>query len=233
MTSAAEQKSKKLLLVDLDGVLITNSWPENQANQICYLLHEDNIGQEIANNGQTIAVLTHRHKAEAEQILEFLRIDSTHIAQCYSAQELWFCAKKYHPILSTIIGGMKKSLILPLIKAELGYHPQDIAMIDDRLDVLSDMSNHGVGLTILAPFQGNSSQNTSQTITFSFSEALTVFNKWSNSKSANKPQHISLKERVVANSTLRLHSHALVLHRRDLFSVLRKISRVLRRFIFH
>lgn len=226
-------KKKKLLLVDLDGVLITSSWPENQTNQVCYPLHGDNTGQELANSGEAIAVLTHRHKAEAEQILELLGVDSTHIARCYSAQELWYCAKRYSPILATIIGGMKKSLILPLIKTELGYDPQDIAMIDDRPDILSDMSSHGVGLTILAPFEEYTSQVTSQTTTFNFSEALSVFKEWSNSQSTGKPQHISLKERVVTNNILRLQSQTLVLHRQDLFSILRKISRDLRRLIIH
>lgn len=224
-------KKKKLLLVDLDGVLIASSRPETRKDQILYPLHGHNTGQDLAKSSETIAVLTHRHKAEAGQILKLLGLDLTHIARCYSAQDLWHCAIRYNQILATIIGGMKKSLILPLIKAELGYHPPDIAMIDDRPDILSDMSNHGVGLTLLAPYQLNDAYNSDHTITFDLSEALRVFEKWSHDTLPESMQHVILKERVIQTKNLPPINNIIVRKRWDLFSLARKTAHVLRRSI--
>ena len=222
-------RKTKLFILDLDGVLVTNNTDHIRAASLLYPLHGDDTGHYLANCGEKIAILTHRHKAEAEQILHFLEIDRSSIVGCYTAQELWHSAIKHNQILPMITGGMKKSLILPLIKAELGYHPQDIAMIDDGPEILSDMSSNGVGLTMLAPFRVNFSQDTSQTTTFNFAEALTVFREWSNTESTDVPRHISLRERVVTNTTLRQYNPLLLRKRHDLFSVMRKISATLRR----
>lgn len=229
MSHVLLSKKKKLLLVDLDGVLITSCRPEARTDQMLYPLHGDQTGHHLANSGEAIAVLTHRHKAEAEQILKLLGIDLTHIVRCYVAQDLWYCARKYKHISQTFLKGLRKSLILPLIRDELGYHPRDIAVIDDRLEILSEMSSKGVGLTLLAPFQFNNSYDNDHTTTFDLSEALRVFEEWSNEKSPESRQHISLIERVVQNHTLLQNSCVIVHNRLDPFSLARNIVRAFRR----
>lgn len=230
MSHVLQRKKKTLLLVDLDGVLVTSCKSDTRTEDVIFTLHGARTGDCLTNTGATIAVLTHRPQIQAEQILKFLGIDLTQIVRCYSAQDLWYCARKYRQISQTFLKGLRKSLILPLIKDELGYRPRDIAVIDDRPEILSEMSSKGVGLTILAPFQFNNTHDNNQTITFDLPEALGVFEKWSNDKLPDSMQHISLKERVIQNNTLLLNSGVIVPNRWDPFSLARNMVRILRRF---
>ncbi|WP_342348771.1 hypothetical protein, partial [uncultured Nitrospira sp.] len=135
-------------MIDLDGVLVGSHDAHTGTDMALFPLQGIDAGDCLTKSGATIAVLTHRHRAEAEQILKLLQIDSTQIVRCYAAQELWACAIKYKQTSQALLKGLKKSLILPLIKEELGYRAEDIAMIDDRMEILSDMSQRGVGLTL-------------------------------------------------------------------------------------
>ncbi len=222
---------KKLLLIDLDGVLVTSSGPNAPIDAGLSPLHGMDTGDCLINSGATIAVLTHRHKTEAEQILKLLKIDLTNIVRCFAAQELWYSAIKYKHTSQTLLKGLRKSLILPLIKDDLGYDPEDIAVIDDRMEILSEMSNKGVGLTLFAPLRTTNSNGQVHLMTFDLLEALRIFENWSQDMSSKTTQHINLKERVVLNNTLLSHSTVITLNRWDYFALIRKISRTLRRYI--
>ncbi|WNM57986.1 hypothetical protein [Candidatus Nitrospira allomarina] len=225
--------NKKLLLVDLDGVLVTSSGTNGRIDAALSPLHGMDTGNCLIDSGAQIAILTHRHKSEAEQILKLLKIDVTKIVRCYAAQELWDCAIKYKLTTQTLLKGLRKSLILPLIKDELGYGPEDIAVIDDRMEILSDMSQKGVGLTLLAPLRRTNANGHLHLITFDLLEALQVFEKWSKDFSSKTTQHINLQERVVQNQTLLSNSAVIALNRWDYFSLTRKIGRTLHRYISH
>ncbi len=225
-------KNSKLLLVDLDGALIATQDSNNQAHQLIYSLHGEHTSHALENSNATIAILTHRHKAEAEQILNFLGINDCSIIHCYTAQDLWNCARKYKRVSQTLLKGLRKSLILPLIKEELGYHPRDIAIIDDRPEILSDMSNEGVGLTLLCPFDCSKSDNFGYTTTFDLTTTLQVFIEWSGKTTTAPRQQIILKEREIPNNTLFSNSRVIIRNRWGLFTFGRKAAQVIRRNIF-
>ncbi len=219
-------------MVDLDGVLIRSSRSDAQTTQAIYPLHGEQTVPYLANSGAAVAILTHRHNSEAEQILKLLGMSFSCSVRCYAAQDLWFSAMKYKKIPQTLVKGLRKSLILPLIQDELGYHPEDIALIDDRPEILSDMSRHGVGLTLLPPFSFNSLPSNDSTTTFNLSEALRLYEKWSCDRPMVTMQQIRLKERVVPNKKLLPNHSVIICNRWDSFSVARKMSHLLRRLIF-
>lgn len=226
------RRKKKLLLIDLDGVLVASHDAHTGTGSALFPLHGIDTRDCLTKNDATIAVLTHRHRAEAEQILKLLKIDSTHIVRCYAAQELWACATKYQQTSQAVLKGLQKSLILPLIKEELGYRPEDIAVIDDRMEILSDMSHSGVGLTLLAPFRMSNLHDNVDLITFDIPEALRVFEKWSDDLAPRTAQHINLEERIVKNPVFLPNRGTIIRRNFDHFYLARKFARTLRRLIF-
>jgi len=164
-----------ILLFDLDGVLVMNGEVNNPDLSEIISLHPDvvEIFQKITF---PIAILTHRSRSEAEQIITALKINRKNLVGCFTAQDLLKSAlmnRQYGVLLKQ---GLKKSFILPLLEDKYGFKKENVAIVDDRPENLSVLMAGGIGLTMLAPHVVFRSQNS--VMSFDLEQVIITFEKW-------------------------------------------------------
>lgn len=144
MTSAA-----RLLLLDLDGVLVLEGVPPLTAGRELLRLHPDLALLDALD--MPMAVLTHRSRREAERILAAIGFNATRLVAVVSAQDILSEALRQGDVLVLLRGGLAKRHALSLIERTTGIGRNDIAMIDDRDINLRSLLDAGLGYALLAP----------------------------------------------------------------------------------
>jgi len=164
-------RSSALLLLDLDGVCaLEKASPDGPVLEL-FKLHED-LGAGIAALGCPVAVITHRSRKEALRILSAIGVERDDIKGVFTAEDFLF-ASLGKP-LDLFRRGLLKSAALPAIERKFLVARENMAMIDDRDDVLHDLKTHGVGLCMKAPGQSDPDG----VVSFKFAEAAQVFAEW-------------------------------------------------------
>jgi hypothetical protein len=172
-------RSSALLLLDLDGVCaLEKASPDGPALEL-FKLHQD-LGAGIAALGFPVVVITHRSRKEALRILSAIGVDRGQMEGIFTAENFLF-ASLGKP-LDLFRHGLLKSAALRAIERKFQVSRGNMAIIDDRDDVLHDLKTNGVGLCMKAPSQ-NSGQS-DDLVSFEFSEAAQVFAEWREQDSA-------------------------------------------------
>jgi hypothetical protein len=158
------------LVLDIDGVLIyERSGPEREI-----LLLHSNLDEALRRAGCPVYLLTHRSRAETNEILAVLGLDRASYQYCFTASDILWAALRSGRFTALMKGGLRKSLILPTLQTKYGLSPADICFVDDTLGNVADMQMHGVGHVLHAP----SSMDSGTITTFDFEEVLSLSDVW-------------------------------------------------------
>jgi len=164
-------RSSALLLLDLDGVCALEKASPGGDTLELFKLHED-LGAGIAALGCPVAVITHRSRKEALRILSAIGVGRGDMKGVFTAEDFLF-ASLGKP-LDLFRRGLLKSAALPAIERKFQVGRENMAVIDDRDDVLHDLKTNGVGLCMKAPGQSDPDG----IMSFKFAEAAQVFAEW-------------------------------------------------------
>jgi hypothetical protein len=178
--------SRKLLLLDLDGVIVLECDPPVVERREILRLHQSL--SLLTDLGDPVVVLTLRSRSEAWRLLEAAGLSHGDIAGIRAAEDLLRAGLHPWRLVGLVAGGLRKSLVLPGLLKEFGVAAADVAIIDDMVSNLDDLAAHGVGLAIHAPseLEPGGSGFTS----FDLSEAAHAIHAW---RETGGVQRIALK----------------------------------------
>jgi len=171
------QVSKKLLLIDLDGVLVTDGDGDTKIGSEILIVHPK-LSEKLKNLNLPVAVVTHRTRREADQILTALNISKEFLVGVFSANDIVFSALAKGRLRILLRQGSLKSLVLSRINEKLNIQTSSMAFIDDRMANIEDMRSCGVGMTIHVPKARLLESDVMET--FNIDEAITSLQEWSN-----------------------------------------------------
>jgi len=222
--------SNVLLLLDLDGVLVTDGRGDVSIGHEILRVYPE-APERLVDLQMPVGILTHRPRFEADQSLLALNIEYNQLAAFYTANDLLKSALSHGLILPLLRKGMRKSLILPLISNSLGLRAYRLALIDDNLENLKDMVEHGIGLAILAP-QAKLSGGILRCL--DLDEALKVVKLWAEGPHTFNKTSSIVRLGSISRPITGLHYSGVVMQRStfDFFGHFRRISRKLRQFFF-
>jgi len=164
-----------LLLIDLDGVLVTEGKGDLRIGKEILRVHQ-NLAAELDAFTFPIAILTHRSRCEAHQLIAALGLETMELAGVFSANDIVFSDLSVNGFFSLLYRGSKKSRILPSIFRRLNVHAANIAFIDDMRGNVEDMAAHGVGLAVKVPSARLQDEN--NLLTFDLSDILSRIQAW-------------------------------------------------------
>ncbi len=164
-----------LLLIDLDGVLVIDDKGDSRIGQEILRVHR-NLAVELDAFSFPVAILTHRSRHEAYQLIAALGLEPGRLAGVFSVNDIVFCNLSVNGVFSLLYRGSRKSRILPLISRRLNVLAANIAFIDDRQENVNDMSAHGVGLAVKVP--SARLQDGNNLLTFDLTETLSRIQAW-------------------------------------------------------
>ena len=170
------QVSKKLLLIDLDGVLVTDGDGDTKIGSEILIVHQE-LSKKLKNLNLPVAVVTHRTRREADQILTALNISKEFLVGVFSANDIVFSALANGRLRTLLRQGSLKSLVLSRINEKLDIQTSSMAFIDDRMANIEDMYSCGVGMTIHVPKARLLESNLMET--FNIDEAIASLQEWS------------------------------------------------------
>lgn len=195
---------KSLLLIDLDGVLVTDGTGDTRIDREILKIHQD-LGKEIDGFGHPVAVLTHRSRHEALQVTAVLGLDTKELAGVFSANEIVFSDLSIKGLVSLLRRGSRKSRILPYITRHLNISPENIVFIDDRRKNVDDMASQGVGLAIKVP--SARLQDDNRLLTFDLSGTLERIRLWFKEENKERGKALVIEvDPVVLETTSHLSS---------------------------
>lgn len=175
-TQREMQASKKLLLIDLDGVLVTDGDGDTKIGREILIVHPE-LSKKLKYLNLPVAVVTHRTRREADQILAALNISKEFLVGVFSANDIVLSALAKGRLRTLLRQGSLKSLILSRINETLNIQALSLAFIDDRKANIEDMRSCGVGLTIHVPKARLLENDIMET--FNFDEAIASLREWS------------------------------------------------------
>lgn len=164
-----------LLLIDLDGVLVTGGKEDCRIGQEILRVHQ-NLATEFDAFTFPIAILTHRSRHEAHQLIAALGLETEKLAGVFSASDIVSSDLSVNGLFSLLYCGSRKSRILPSISRRLNIPAANIAFIDDRWENVEDMAAHGVGLAVKVP--SARLQDEKSLLTFDLSDTLSRIQAW-------------------------------------------------------
>ena len=139
-----------LLLLDLDGVLVTDGVGDTRAGREILRVHPE-LDTLLQSFCFPIGVLSHRSRREVSQILDVLQCDSIDPRFIFSANDIAFGNPTPRRIISLLRYGARKSRILAYLSSRYGIGSHDVIFVDDREENVNDMAMAGVGLAIHVP----------------------------------------------------------------------------------
>jgi hypothetical protein len=210
-----------MLLLDLDGVVVFEAEAPWVPAKELILLHE-NLGRELDKLGMPIAVLTHRSRREARQILETAGLDGMAALAGVIAAEDLFLAGIRQVRGRMLSRGLRKDLVLPILERRFLVKRSNVAVIDDRADNLQDLLAAGLGLAIHAP----SYLLKDRLISFDVEDALSAIRNWTPNKHQSKI--ISLPPREILTSSWLRTGVNTSAHGRHVFNIARRAGNFLR-----
>lgn len=140
----------KLLLLDLDGVLVTEGSGDTKIGSEIIAIHE-RLSEQLANIKMPVAVLTHRSRGEALQIINALGLCNFNFAAIFTANDIFISGLRYKGLSFLLKNGSRKSIILSQIEKSFNIPAVNVALIDDRLCNVEDLLEAGAGLGLNAP----------------------------------------------------------------------------------
>jgi hypothetical protein len=220
-------EGRTLLLLDLDGVVVFEAEPPRLAAVEILLLH-DLLGDLLKQASAPVVVVTHRSKAEARRILEAAGLNSGVLSGIMAAEDLFWAGLRHQGPFRLARKGLRKSLILPVVEKQFGVPRDRMALIDDRLDNLEDMLEHGLGLALLAP---SLMEESGHSITsFDVNEALDAFRSWGGN--GRREIIVRLTAREFAVDPWRKTGLNTQRQGRHLFNLTRRVGQAARRRLF-
>jgi hypothetical protein len=214
-----------LLLLDLDGVIVSEVAPPHVAKLEIILLHEllDEILRDI---DVPVVVLTHRSRAEANLILQSAGLSSRELAGVVAAEDIFKAALQSSRRLLLLRYGLKKSWILPEIEKRYGVARRNVAFIDDRHDNLDDLLGNGIGLAILAP--SGITVDGSRLVSFDFRQMVQLLKNWNGER---VPYILTLSPQEVSIDQWRRTGLGTGQRSRHIFNKARRCARMIRRLV--
>jgi hydroxymethylpyrimidine pyrophosphatase-like HAD family hydrolase len=173
------QASKKLLLIDLDGVLVTDGDGDTRIGREILIVHPE-FSEKLKYLNLPVAVVTHRTRREADQILAALNISNEILVSVYSANDIVLSALAKGRLRTLLQQGSLKSLVLSRINEKLHIQTSSMAFIDDRIANIEDMHSCGVGMTIHVPKARLIESDMMET--FNIDEAIASLQEWCSEK---------------------------------------------------
>ena len=214
---------RRLLLLDLDGVLVFERQGSRAGSLEILRLHQD-LPLHLSRVGLPIIVLTHRSRSEALRILRSVGVEPERLLGVMAAEQLALSAVRSGEWTSIPRHGLRKRLILPHIGRAYGFQPEAIALLDDRIENLEDMLAAGLGLALHAP---SALEESGELVSFCFEDALTSLAAWGFDGASEKlitlpPTRASIQDwQLTGMSTAREGRHAFN-HARSLFRSIRQ-----------
>jgi hypothetical protein len=183
-----ELSDTPILLLDLDGVVVFETGPPLSDSLEILALHTLLVDH-LATLGLRTFVLTHRSRAEARRILRAAQVPSESLGGVFAAEDLFKAGLRSGRWGALAKGGLRKSLILPVIERRFKVDRSRAAFIDDRVDNVEDMTAAGIGLVLHAPsaigVDGRSIE------TFDFAEAADAVRRWARGEAIDKVVKLS------------------------------------------
>jgi hypothetical protein len=162
-----------LLLLDLDGVVVYEMAPPRVVKLELILLHNLLVSALQALD-IPVVVLTHRSRAEATVILASAGLDKQ-VAGLMAAEDILAAALTSGAPWRLLRRGLRKSWVLPVIERRYRVSRERIAFIDDRLDNIQDLVEHGVGVALHAP---SGIDDDGDLVSFDFAQAMHELQHW-------------------------------------------------------
>lgn len=150
MPESASLENKKLLLIDLDGVLVTDGCGDTRIGTEIITVHT-RLAKQLEALNLPVAILTHRSRCEALQIIDALRLKSHKFLGIFTAKEILIYGLRFKGLSYLLRNGSRKSIILPYIEKRFNIPASSVAFIDDRMGNVEDLVNAGIGLGINVP----------------------------------------------------------------------------------
>jgi hypothetical protein len=165
----------KVLLLDLDGVVVFEAIPPLVAKREILRLHE---GIEALLRGAPfpVVILTHRSRAEAKVVIGSAGLTVGSTAKIIAAEDLFIEACRHRQFIRLARQGLLKSHALKLVERLFGVPRGYMAIIDDKPHNLDDLLRHGVGMGLLAP--SRILEDEKCLVTFSLAQALQQVAEW-------------------------------------------------------
>jgi hypothetical protein len=217
------EANRLLLLLDLDGVVVFESEPPFLPELEILRLHAK-LNPLLQGLDASVVVLTHRSRAEAARILEAAGVDLSRLAGIMAAEDLLRAGLRHGGIGGLIRWGLRKSWILPVVEERFGISRQHTAFIDDRLDNLHDLLDHGLGLALHAPSAVSLSGQSM--VSFEFGSALDHIAAWREGWSGVKLISLAPKQILLSEwQRTGLHTRR---QGRHVFNAVRRFGRMVR-----
>ena len=220
-----------LLLLDLDGVLVSDGEGDTCVGKEILCIHPG-LKNYLRTLDFPVAVLTHRSRKEASQIVKTLELDGVELLEVFTANDIAFRRLTPGRFLSLLRFGARKSRIIPYIQARWKVNPEDIAFVDDRKENVIDMVRVGVGLGVHVPaarFLGD--QRTVST--FDMEDLMAQIQDWSDSKGqkGSGARMISLKPIQIPQQQGMFSGVVMQESGLQIFKRIRGLRRLFKRFI--
>jgi hypothetical protein len=165
-----------LLLLDLDGVTVLRV-TEPGRTQMTVILQPTLIDA-VSNLGFRVVILTHRSRAEAEQIVRAIVVDAAKMPLILAAEDLVKAAVRDGQIFKLLRRGIQKAFAVPYLERACGVSRDRMAVLDDNEGNIRTMIAAGVGLKVLAP---TALLNDQVVRTFRSDVLLELLNNWRHS----------------------------------------------------
>jgi hypothetical protein len=165
-----------LLLLDLDGVTVLRV-TEPSRRQATVILQPTLIDA-VSNLGFRVVILTHRSRAEAEQIVRAIVADAAKMPLILAAEDLAKAAVRDGRIFKLLRRGIQKAFAVPYLERVCGVSRERMAVLDDNEGNIRTMTAAGVGLKVLTP---TALLNGQVVRTFRSDVLLELLNNWRHS----------------------------------------------------
>lgn len=165
-----------LLLLDLDGVTVLRI-PEPGRTEATVILQPALIDA-VSNLGFRVVILTHRSRAEAEQIVRAIVVDAAKMPLILAAEDLVKAAVRDGRIFRLLRQGIQKAFAVPYLERVCGVSRERMAVLDDNEGNIRTMIAAGVGLKVLTP---TALLNEQVVRTFRSDVLLELLDNWRNS----------------------------------------------------
>ena len=213
--------TQSLLLLDLDGVVVYEAAAPYVETLEIILLH-DLLETLLKGLALPIVVLTHRSRAEAVHIIEAAGIRG-YVSDIFVAQDLFRMAVRSGRPWQLFRKGLAKSWILPLVEKKYKLDRRNFVFIDDRLDNLRDLLDHGIGLALHAPSQVLDDKTL---ISFDFQQTVDLIKSWDGTP---KPDIVTIAPRQIRVENWSRTGLNTGIKSRNLFNDVRVLGRRLRK----
>ena len=154
-------------------------------------------------------------------------LTATRVAGVIAAEDIFKAALKSGRRWFLLRDGLRKSWILPEVERRYGVARRDIAVIDDRHDILEDMLGNGIGLAILAP--SGITADGAGLISFDFHEVGSFLKGWKGKKAPSIL--ITLPSKDISIERWRRTGVGTIGRSRHMFNRVRRYGRMIRHLV--